>query len=275
MKYVLYHSNCYDGFGAAYAAWKKMGDEAKYIPVSYGKPPPEMPDATEIFIVDFSYDEPELLELSVNAKVFVLDHHKTAQEKLARLIKLQEFNKNPYANLYIEFDMERSGALITWEFFHGAGNAPMLIQHISDRDLWTYKILGSREVHAALVSTPFDFEVWDKLDVPTLVQDGAGALKFQTQLVQNIIKKSWIAKMGEFEFPVVNTASSWSEVGEALLDKYPDAPFVGSFTEFEDSVMWSLRSRDDRQDVSEVAKSFGGGGHRNAAGFQRKKIRSW
>jgi nanoRNase/pAp phosphatase (c-di-AMP/oligoRNAs hydrolase) len=32
--------------------------------------------------------------------------------------------------------------------------------------------------------------------------------------------------------------------------------------------LWSLRSRDDREDVSEIAASFGGGGHRNAAGFR-------
>jgi uncharacterized protein len=31
---------------------------------------------------------------------------------------------------------------------------------------------------------------------------------------------------------------------------------------------WSLRSEDSRQDVSEVASTFGGGGHRNAAGFR-------
>jgi hypothetical protein len=55
VRYVLYHSNCYDGFGAAYAAWKKFGDEGtKYLPVSYGFPPPEMPDAKAVSIVDFS-----------------------------------------------------------------------------------------------------------------------------------------------------------------------------------------------------------------------------
>jgi hypothetical protein len=29
---VIYHADCRDGFGAAYAAWKKFGDNASYIP---------------------------------------------------------------------------------------------------------------------------------------------------------------------------------------------------------------------------------------------------
>lgn len=268
MEYVLYHANCYDGFGAAYAAWKKFGDDAKYIPVSYGSPPPEMPMASWIYIVDFSYDRQTLLDMSVNTMVTVLDHHKTAEDALSGLI-------GKYGNLDIHFDMRRSGAKIAWEHFHSdqLGSCPTnrLIEHISDRDLWQFKMAGSREVHAALVSTPFDFEVWDKLDVDELIRDGAGGLKFQSQLVKNIIDKAWRTKIADWTVPTVNTASSWSEVGEALLEKYPDAPFAASFTVMNGSVMWSLRSKGDF-DVSEVAKKFGGGGHKNAAGFKAVKV---
>ena len=39
-----------------------------------------------------------------------------------------------------------------------------------------------------------------------------------------------------------------------------------------DGVTYSLRSMDDRMDVSEIAKDNGGGGHRNAAGFRVKEL---
>ena len=39
---VLYHANCPDGFGAALAAWKHFGNEAEYVPVQYGKEPPDV-----------------------------------------------------------------------------------------------------------------------------------------------------------------------------------------------------------------------------------------
>lgn len=269
MRYVLYHANCYDGFGAAYAAWKIFKDDAKYIPVSYGSLPPIMEGAKEIYILDFSYDAEILIPLTVvyNAQVTVLDHHKTAEEKLAPLLG----SNNPK----VIFDMNRSGALISWEYFHGGRGAevPKLIQHISDRDLWTYKIPGSREVHAALVSLPFDFEVWDNLDVDKLIVEGQACLRFQTQLVDKIIKESWLGTVGGCPLvPMVNTSSSWSEVGEALLKKYPQALFAASFTIKDKIVMWSLRSRASEDfDVSIIAKKYGGGGHKNAAGFECPK----
>lgn len=29
---IIYHAQCRDGLGSAYAAWKKFGDNASYIP---------------------------------------------------------------------------------------------------------------------------------------------------------------------------------------------------------------------------------------------------
>lgn len=260
MKYVLYHANCYDGFGAAYAAWKSFGDSAKYLAIAYGQPVPEMPGASEVFIVDFSYPRAVIEALADKYPLTILDHHKTAQQDLDPLIKPEGFNPR------VVFDMSRSGAKITWEYLHRSP-PPKLIEHISDRDLWQFKMPGSKEVHAALVSTPFDFKVWDRLDVDELIKNGAGALQFQSQLVKNIVSHAWVQRLADWEVPHVNTASSWSEVGEALCEAYPSAPFAASFTIMKNSVMWSLRSRGDF-DVSEVAKKFGGGGHKNAAGFR-------
>ena len=39
---VLYHANCNDGFGAAYSAWKLLGNRAEYIACSHGTPPPDV-----------------------------------------------------------------------------------------------------------------------------------------------------------------------------------------------------------------------------------------
>jgi len=257
MKYVLYHSSCYDGFGSAFSAWKKLGDTATYIPVSYGFAVPLLVDAEIVYIVDFSYDAEELLKLAEMTKVVVLDHHKTAQEKLAQI---------SHPNIEITFDMEKSGALLTWEYFHPGVAAPMLIQYISDRDLWQFKLPNTKLVHKALVSYPMDFELWDKFDTNTLVIEGETCDRLYSQLVENIIKHPWMKEIGGHVVPIVNTSIAWSEIGHALIEKYPEAKFVASFTVFENQIMWSLRSKEF--DVSEVAKKFGGGGHKNAAGFK-------
>ena len=273
MIHVLYHGNCYDGFGAAYAVWKKFGNSAKYIPVSYGQPLPDLSKATEVIIVDFCYPPEILLGIAENNKLTVLDHHKTAEAAL------KDFK---HINATVVFDMSKSGALIAWEFFHRdysnrppndsvAHEAPLLIQHISDRDLWTFKIDGTSKVHKALVSYPMDFELWDSFDVEKLKLEGAACERLYSNLVSNICEKSWVANIGGHDVPVVNTSIAWSEVGQELIDKNPNAKFVGSFTIMKNSIMWSLRSKGEF-DVSEVAKLYGGGGHKNASGFKTTKI---
>src|SRR5688500_3788876 len=103
MRYVLYHGNCHDGFGAAWAARRKFGDAAVYQPVTHGYPPPTMPPGSEVLIVDFAYPRSTLLELDDQHQVQVLDHHKTAQTDLEGLG-------------FCIFDLERSGAMLTWEY---------------------------------------------------------------------------------------------------------------------------------------------------------------
>lgn len=262
MIYVLYHSSCYDGFGAAYSAWKALGDRAKYIAVSYGFPAPEMPDAEQIFIVDFSYPKDTLLKLAEKCQVTVIDHHKTAQADLADL--------TDSANPKVIFDMEKSGALLTWNYFHDT-LAPMLIEHISDRDLWRFKLDGSAKIHKALVSMPMDFAVWDSLDVEALKKEGETCERLYTQLVGNICDGAWIGEIDGHKVPMVNTSIAWSEVGHELNKRHPEAGFAASFTVFNNQVMWSLRSVGDF-DVSAVAKKFGGGGHKNAAGFKTARF---
>lgn len=73
--YVLYHANCFDGSGAAYAAWAALGDkDTSYIPVQYGEAPPEMESGSNIYIVDFSYPKDVLTGLlDASEKLVVLD----------------------------------------------------------------------------------------------------------------------------------------------------------------------------------------------------------
>lgn len=259
MIYILYHSKCYDGFGSAFCAWKKYGDTAKYIPVAYGNPMPEIPDNSRVYIIDFSYPKDELLKLAERSEfVTVLDHHKTAEEALKDI---------KHEKLYVKFDMTKSGALLAAEFFQPNETPPLLIQHISDRDLWLFKMDKSQEVHEALVSYPMDFKVWDSLQVEKLKHEGEACARLYSKLVDNICENAYLKRIAGYTVPVVNTSIAWSEVGVKLLELYPDSLFAASFTIFEDTEMWSLRCNDNF-DVSEIAKKFGGGGHKKASGFK-------
>lgn len=267
MIYVLYHTACYDGFGAAFAAWKKFGNKAKYIPVGYGHPMPAIPNASELYVVDFSYDEEILLGIAdTGVKVVVLDHHKTAEQKLMGIMGLN--------NPEVIFDMERSGAGITWDYFHGEGTRPALIDLIEDRDLWKFKDTRSKKLHSYLLSQPFQFDVYEKLvdgvNLATAIAEGDALERMTDQIVEKICKNARIGSFAGHRVAIVNTSSHWSEVGNRLLDLHPGVEFAIAYTDLKDDTrMFSLRSKAPF-DVSKVAALYGGGGHAQAAGFKAK-----
>src|SRR5262245_26642726 len=111
MKYVLYHANCADGFCAAWVAWKRFGEDAKYIPVHYGQRPPKMEPGAEVYLLDFSYKPSVLTDICQTANmVTVIDHHKTFQEDL---IAATQDNWLRPANCKICFNIDHSGGRLT------------------------------------------------------------------------------------------------------------------------------------------------------------------
>jgi oligoribonuclease NrnB/cAMP/cGMP phosphodiesterase (DHH superfamily) len=119
MVYILYHADCPDGFGAAYAAWKHLGAQATYLPVQHGNPAPDLRADATVYLVDFCYPKETLLPIVAQAKqVQVIDHHASAQKDLAEIDLAQ------YPKLSVIFDMEKSGAVLTWEYFHPDAPVP-------------------------------------------------------------------------------------------------------------------------------------------------------
>lgn len=251
----MYHANCFDGFGAAWAAWKALGDRATYIPVKHGNPPPELPADAKVFILDFAYPKNVLLDLQQRvAGLTLLDHHKTAQEDLCGLD-------------FVIFDMHKSGAMLAWEYWHPGTTIPDLVAYISDRDLWQFVLPQSREVFAAICSYPMDFQIWDNFDINTLKQEGAVIMRLQTQLVSSMCDQVIFKEIAGYRVPVANASTFFSDVPHELCLRYPDAPFAAYYFDRGDGKrQWGLRSIGEF-DVSAVAKQFGGGGHLNAAGF--------
>jgi uncharacterized protein len=282
--YVLYHGNCYDGFGSAWSAWKRFKDEAVYISTTYGNPPPDMPECERLYILDFSYPAEVLKSLHETIPhITVLDHHKTASKDLAEFfhsVANKDHIDNPPPGIFVLFNMEESGASLSWEYFDKPQFSeqkwtPEIIQYVKDRDLWLFKKPRSKEVHAWLRSHYFDFVLWDWLNYcltddaqyHSVISEGTAILRSANQQVESMCQyTNWI-ELGGYKVPVVNATVYFSEVGDYLCQKYPDAPFSAYYLDRSDGKrQWGLRSRNDF-DVSVVAKEYGGGGHSNAAGF--------
>lgn len=275
----IYHANCDDGFAAAYAVWKRFGSGVKFIPAQYGN---DLPDVAgkDVLIVDFSYKQNDMDRLAASARrVIVLDHHKTAEAELEGFLHLeaaggpflQRYANRVIGGVGVHFNMDKAGCRLAWEYCFGDEPMPEWMECVEDRDLWRFNMRITKEVSIAIRSMPRDFELWDMFDATTLANEGVAIRRYVDMIVGNICDTAFQEDVAGYRVPVAACSYDFvSEVAHELLHRNPDAPFAACIVRSFDGTTYSLRSMDDRMDVSEVARSQGGGGHRNAAGFRVK-----
>lgn len=305
---VIYHANCADGFGAAFAAWTKFGDDAEYLPLQYGKVPEpqdlrDMVGERDVYVLDFSLPRPGMDELFRSAECVIwLDHHASAFKDHGFTINAPgEPPVTPLTRHDIVLDNNRSGALIAWEYFHPGTEVPMFVKHIDDYDRWQFKLEGTKEFNKALWSyTPWSFEQWREWFYDCeqgfnhsywadLYNEGAAILRAHNQNVQSVVKGAamrcriteaatylgyFAGPMGdidEYSEPPAGLAANCpphltSDVGHELATQSGTFGLCWALGK-DGKVKASLRSNGG-YDVSAIAKVFGGGGHKNAAGFE-------
>jgi len=307
---ILHHADCIDGFGAAYAAWCRFGDTARYLPLHHGETVPVTEIAgRDVYLLDFSYAPAELLAMAANARSLTqIDHHLSARNAWGDLLTTDadgvQSYRHPELPLQIVFDLDKSGVRLAWEHFLPDQPLPLLLRHIEDQDLWRFALPETSRVCRALRLLPFDFATWHQLAIQTasadtaryrqLLADGSAIEIFFRAEVERLVNSGlcWRARLrGEPVDPaqaarhrreiVGDGKSTWlavigiavnanalfsSELGHRL------AELSGSFgltwqLAADGEIRASLRSS-GQLDVAAIAARYGGGGHRNAAGFR-------
>lgn len=261
-----------DGFGCAYAAWKYFDKHAEYLEVRHGQDAPIIsPNVTNIYVFDRSFPLDQLKAMGVHgASVTVIDHHSSAKEML------DNSGFAPYP-----VDTTRAACVQVWEYFHET-EPPLLLQYVADRDTWTWALPYSDAINTYLFTLPTSFWSWQtaadllKEDFYQAARYGTVLLRYRDKLVDCIVQNTrqesmWIDEhLNKYGYiPTCCAPILQSEVGHKLLVMYPEAPFSATYVEEPDGhVRWSMRSEDHRADVGAIAKSLGGGGHHNAAGYR-------
>lgn len=265
---VVFHDPCMDGFCSVWIANKFLKD-VELKPTNYGEKI-DLDDFNDkyVFILDFSYKTDIIEEICKRCiRLTVLDHHKTAQAELEPLI--QKYKNS--STIKIIFDIEHSGAHLTWNYFAPNQDVPWVVDYVEDRDLWKWKLPNSREINAALYSYPKEFAVWDQIIgwfSERLAIEGRAILRYQDQLIDQIIKHKYGINLDGHQIDVVNSPILQSELAGKLAQ---GKPFAGVWYQHENKIRFSLRSDKNGLDVSEIAKKYNGGGHRQAAGFEIDK----
>ncbi len=266
---IIYHKGCADGFCAAFIL-NKIYPDADLFPGQYGDSVDPLFNLTgehciadeDVIIADFSFNRNIMVAIKEVAKsVICYDHHKTAEKELQGLD-------------FCVFDMEKSGARLVYEQEYlptvpGSGHdshIKFLVDYTEDRDLWRWQLPNSKAISAAIASFPFDFKVWAGFDRKSLTEDGNAILRYQQQVIDRAVLNAVNLDILGHTVKATSPVALVSEIGGKLAE---DAPFGMTYFIVEDGIVFSLRSRGEGgEDVSEIAKRFGGGGHRNAAGFK-------
>jgi oligoribonuclease NrnB/cAMP/cGMP phosphodiesterase (DHH superfamily) len=328
---IAHGSSCIDGFAASWVVHRALQNNVEFVYASYNQDPPDVKDR-DVLIVDFSYPRPILEAMARTARsVLVLDHHKSAAEDLAELASprsnfiswaleinmietlagrpalpiqgmtyhvtdepVRYISSGAPVNLGVLFDMSRSGAGITWDFFNPGVSRPWFIDLVEDYDIWKFTDDRSRPFHAAVTSYPLSFALWDRLYEDNgniadsgawfgadLIKEGTGILRKHDLDVQTIIRTTRRTMViGGVRVPVCN-CPPWlaSDVGHALTEPQSmtgtsgefmmAAAFAATYYDRDGRRNFSLRSRPEGADVSKVCALYGGGGHHGAGGFER------
>ncbi len=267
---VLYHGrSCPDGFAAALAARLYYGDAVECLGLDHGdiKTVDDLPplQGRAVYILDFSFDAPILKDIEQRAaKLVLLDHHKSAAEKLTGFACRCGV---------VHFDMGKSGARLAWEFFHPDATLPDLVRYVEDRDIWAWKYPESPAFLAALDMEPFDFFRWAQIaaftrsELEAFMARGQAMDEKFTKLAADLAEGAQpIAFNGQQGLMVNAPGVFHSLVGDLLSRK------SGTF-----ALMWNagkggvikvgLRSQRGF-DCIPLAESMGGGGHPQACGFK-------
>lgn len=258
---IIYHAPCPDGFGAAWAAWKKFGKRAEYHATAHPAKPISL-RGKEVYFLDLVYGPETMRRVIKEAdKVIVVDHHVSAKESIVGV-------KDKL------FDINHSGAVLAWRYFHPGRSVPRILRHIEDEDLWKFKMKDTMAVNARLELLKFDFKEFDKairdFEKPALrkkfIQEGNLLGAYRTRMVRRLIEENaTLVSFSGYRILAVNGARPFnSEIGNALCKIKP--PLAMVWQEKKNNISVSLRS-DGTVDVSKIAARFGGGGHKAAAGF--------
>lgn len=313
-KLVLSHKGCPDGIASSWVYFTFLRQENKtsfrengtqlvdavFYPAIAGKFTDIDYKDQDLIMFDVSKTSTDLIKVAKVAKsITILDHHHSLEKEMAKLTP-SEIDK--LTNVKILYDVERSGAQITWDFFFPDKKRPWFIDIIADRDLWKWQIANSKSIGAYLYQN--GYYTWKGFDsLMSCAESSIEKFSLMGQVLldaeaKEINENMRYAILTKFSIPIIknnekdteplihNEAkveykdyrvylvgcrhSLASETCNLLAKK--DCDFAAAWRyDFLSNEFWvSCRSVRDDVDLTQILKSVKGGGHVRAAGFSFK-----
>lgn len=271
-----YHAPCLDGFTAAWII-HHLDPSVELIPVDYSDTEMALPTDSLVYVVDFTFPDVEFMKMLIdnNQSVIHIDHHVSAVDVVEELKAYG--TEGEYVSV---FDLERSGAGITWDTFHPDTERPHLVNFVEDRDLWRFSYHETKAFTEGLMTQSYTTAAWDwaqrKENAQWLVDQGNDAIRKRTErCIKQIIStgKDGTLVHDGMEWPA--HTSVLAEPTDAsdqthLVIASGEYPIALAVWELEDGrFKVRVTTSEEGPQAHEIARAFepNGGGHPRAAGF--------
>lgn len=270
---VIYHRADFDGIFSREIARKFLGDTADYIGWDYGDPVPEIPLETErLYMIDIS-----IRELMGHPELIWIDHHKTAIAEFSKHIQGYQIDGVAACRLAWQWFTDPLGVppLTLADFVERRVEEPLAVRLAGEYDIWDKRDPRADLFQSGLRSQEID---WPRL-LAHFGEDYVGEILEAGTYVQHAAREGQAYLMREHSFDLrfegllflaINAAVRNSAAFESKVR--PDHDGCLSFVWVANKGRWkiSLRGVPHKPafDLSAIAIKHGGGGHKQACGFE-------
>jgi oligoribonuclease NrnB/cAMP/cGMP phosphodiesterase (DHH superfamily) len=282
---IVYHDD-QDGWLSGYIAKKKLKEKGvsdiELLCAQYGdkklKDLPELVKGKLVIIVDFSIQPvDEFIKVVENSEHTIwIDHHISAITTFK-----ERQNDFPTEKMTYKLEVGRGACELTWEFFYGDKETPEFVKSVSRYDVWRW---SDKDLYVAffmrhfsdrfrqLEDSIFEKMLTDESQLQYAIRQGEFVfnvwLKQQQETLKTIGFETIISFNGKRYRAFCVNGKGFNSLPFERSEELKDYDLWVSFFYTGNNDTWTISLYSKKVDVSEIAKSMGGGGHKGAAGFQ-------
>lgn len=282
----IYHSQDLDGYCSG-AIMRLKYPDITLIGWNYGDPIPFSEiEGAEVIMADVSFPVEQLVEATKKSKSFLwIDHHISAIGDFKEYAASQANYDMP--NFKAALNHSYAACELTWDVLFPE-DTPVAVELLgmydswrqSEMPIWNNRILPFQYGMRAICTSPetFPMELLSQdtgdsvaLRVSSITDSGRGILSYTRLQNAKACKNAFEAKFEGLRAICLNTQDRNSTTFDSIWDESKYDIMI-PFSYDGEMVSASLYTTKDNVDCSALAKKYGGGGHKKAAGFKYKNI---
>ena len=277
---VVYHSADLDGRCSG-AIVKYKYPECGMIPYDYGRQFPwdKIERDEEVIMIDVSLDIDDMIKLDERSHLTWIDHHKSAMDEA----DAKKFNPEGVRTI------GKAACELAWEYLFPDDPVPEVVYLLGRYDVWDHhdkpRVMPF-QYGMKLKNTSPGSSIWSRLfpiaegrnhhEIREIIEDGRKIIQY----VKNDNKSYARGYAFESDFQgykaiAINRGIASRHLFDSVWDpKKYHLMLAFCMRRSETDHRWRVTLYSDREDVdvSEIARKFGGGGHKGAAGFECDRL---